>query len=209
VSRKDRTPRIHHLRECDASRKPWKNGRGETREIAISPSGADFASGVFDWRVSRAAVVEDGEFSTFPGHDRVIVLLEGSGLEIEHGVAAPPITLPPLAPYGFRGDWTTHARLRSGPVSDFNVFVSRDRYSAAIEVITEPGAATSMDAEHVLVHCVAGSVEIAIVGTPVLSPFETCWIERTTTRSPVALRATTPSFLAIVVRVSRILHDRG
>lgn len=204
MSPRDRTPRIHHLRECDASRKPWKNGRGETREIAISPSGADFASGIFDWRISRAAVVEDGEFSTFPAHDRVIVLLDGSGLDIEHGTAAPPISLPPLSPYGFRGDWITYARLRSGPVSDFNVFVSRDRYSAAVDVITEPGAAISVDAEHVLVHCVTGSVEIAISGAPVLSPFETCWIERTTTCPLVALRAKTPRFLAIVVRLSPV-----
>lgn len=204
MSPRDRALRIHHLRECDASRKPWKNGHGETREIVISPSGADFASGVFDWRISRAAVVEDGEFSTFPAHDRVIVLLDGSGLDIEHSVDAPPTTLPLLAPYAFRGDWTTHARLRSGPVSDFNVFVSRDRYSAEVEVITELDAAIAVDAEHVLVHCVTGSVELAIAGAPALSPFETCWIEGTTTCSLVALRAKTPRFLAIVVCLSPV-----
>ncbi|MDP1908248.1 MAG: HutD family protein, partial [Hyphomicrobium sp.] len=40
------------LRAKDYRRMPWKNGGGETTEIAISPEGAALDS--FDWRVSMA-----------------------------------------------------------------------------------------------------------------------------------------------------------
>ena len=50
---------------------PWKNGGGETAEIAVSPPGA--ALDDFDWRLSMARVETDGPFSAFPGIDRTLV----------------------------------------------------------------------------------------------------------------------------------------
>jgi environmental stress-induced protein Ves len=44
---------------------PWKNGGGETTEIAVFPDGAGLSD--FDWRVSMARVDGDGPFSSFPG----------------------------------------------------------------------------------------------------------------------------------------------
>jgi len=58
------------LRSADHKRMPWKNGGGETVEIAISPQGAGLAD--FDWRVSMATVASDGPFSVFPGIDRTL-----------------------------------------------------------------------------------------------------------------------------------------
>jgi environmental stress-induced protein Ves len=56
---------------------PWKNGLGTTRELAIYPSGADTES--FLWRISIADVTDAAPFSSFPGVDRSITLLEGAG----------------------------------------------------------------------------------------------------------------------------------
>ena len=53
------------LRSPDHRRMPWKNGRGETTEIAVHPAGASIDD--FGWRVSMAGVAEDGDFSLFPG----------------------------------------------------------------------------------------------------------------------------------------------
>ena len=40
---------------------PWKNGKGQTTELAISENGS---IDDFDWRLSIASVVEDGAFSS-------------------------------------------------------------------------------------------------------------------------------------------------
>ncbi len=53
----------------------WRNGAGETREICCFPP----ATRDFYWRASIATIASNGEFSSFPGVDRVITLLEGGG----------------------------------------------------------------------------------------------------------------------------------
>jgi environmental stress-induced protein Ves len=62
-------------------RLPWKNGKGETIELAINEGGslADF-----DWRISMASVTEDGPFSDFSGYQRHLLLLKGIGIELTH-----------------------------------------------------------------------------------------------------------------------------
>lgn len=40
------------LRASDHKRMPWKNGKGETVEIAVFPEGASVDT--FDWRISMA-----------------------------------------------------------------------------------------------------------------------------------------------------------
>jgi environmental stress-induced protein Ves len=62
------------LRFDDLKAVPWKNGLGVTREIAVEPVGASMDD--FLWRVSIADVDTASPFSTFPGIDRTIVLLE-------------------------------------------------------------------------------------------------------------------------------------
>src|SRR5471032_2321477 len=67
-------------RSADLHATPWKNGGGVTRELAAFPPHSNFAD--FIWRVSVADVHADGAFSTFPGIDRQIALLEGAGLTL-------------------------------------------------------------------------------------------------------------------------------
>ena len=66
------------LRAADHRTMPWKNGGGSTTEIAAAPDGAGIDA--FDWRVSMAVVAADGPFSEFPGIDRTLSILDGSGL---------------------------------------------------------------------------------------------------------------------------------
>ncbi len=49
---------------------PWRNGQGQTTEIALAGRPDDFA-----WRVSLAEVARDSDFSPFPGVDRIIMLV--------------------------------------------------------------------------------------------------------------------------------------
>ncbi len=109
---------------------PWKNGGGVTREIALGPTGAGLAN--FDWRVSLADVSEFGPFSTFPGVDRTLTVLDGQ-LRLAFGEAA-PITLtsgsPPLT---FPADVVCHGFPVDGRALDLNVMVRRARYQAHVE----------------------------------------------------------------------------
>jgi environmental stress-induced protein Ves len=62
------------LRASTHKAMPWKNGGGETAEIAVFPEGASMQD--FGWRVSMAKVTENGPFSLFPDIDRTLSILE-------------------------------------------------------------------------------------------------------------------------------------
>ena len=73
---------------------PWKNGGGTTRQVACWPPGA--GSDDFDWRVSIATIAASGPFSTFPGIDRTIMLLDGPGVHLRSWCGA-TVLLPTCA----------------------------------------------------------------------------------------------------------------
>jgi environmental stress-induced protein Ves len=113
-------------RQQDYRRMAWKNGGGETAEIAVFPQGATLDS--FDWRISMATVAVDGPFSLFPGVDRTLSVLEGEGLiltpesrgAIHLARTSPPVTFP--------SDLPVTARLARGPIVDLNVMTRRGRF---------------------------------------------------------------------------------
>ena len=119
--------RIRHLREADYLRQRWKNGGGWTTQLAAAGSGDDF-----DWRVSIAEIESDGPFSTFPGCDRHIALLDGNGMRLEFDSAQPALLEQRLQFVRFMGEWKTYGALIDGPVRDFNLIARRDRVKAEI-----------------------------------------------------------------------------
>jgi uncharacterized protein len=129
------TRSVRHLTPADARDTPWRNGRGTTREIAIAPAGASFERGDFRWRVAIAGVAEDGPFSSFPGFERLIVVIRGDGLVLHHGREAPPAVVLPFEPHRFDGSWRTEARLRRDAVTDFNVLFDPASVHATIDVL--------------------------------------------------------------------------
>lgn len=68
------------LRASEYKTMPWKNGGGVTVEIAIHPPSASMDA--FDWRISMATVAQDGPFSSFPGIDRTLAIIEGNGMAL-------------------------------------------------------------------------------------------------------------------------------
>lgn len=116
----------------------WKNGGGETREIAAFPPGAGFDD--FDWRLSIATIAEDGAFSAFPGIDRRLILLAGNGVALqlddgaEHVLQAGDLL-------AFAGDQAVRSRLLDGSVQDLNVMLRRGRVTARIDRLTLQGTA--------------------------------------------------------------------
>ena len=67
----------------DRLAKPWKNGGGVTRDVAIAPPDAGLDT--FDWRISFADVASDGPFSPFPDIDRTLTVVDGEGLALRFG----------------------------------------------------------------------------------------------------------------------------
>ena len=111
------------LRAGNYRRMKWRNGGGETAEVALFPENA--GPDDFDWRVSMARVESAGPFSLFPGVDRTLSILEGEGvvLDIEGRL---PVRLTGVSePYGFPADVAVHAGLVAGPVTDLNVMTRR------------------------------------------------------------------------------------
>lgn len=111
------------LRAKDYKRMPWKNGGGETQEIAVFPEGASV--GDFDWRLSMATVATDGPFSVFPGIDRIITIIDGDAMTLSIEGREPVLLDQSSEPYAFPGDAPTSGALRNGTIADLNLMVRR------------------------------------------------------------------------------------
>jgi hypothetical protein len=108
-----------HLTPADYTRQPWKNGRGTTTELwRLERDGQLLV------RLSRAAVVEDGPFSLFPGIERNLTVLSGPGFRLTG--AGIDLRCDPLVPVAFPGDVAvTASETRGRPSDDFNVMTAR------------------------------------------------------------------------------------
>lgn len=108
-----------HLTDTDYTRQPWKNGRGTTVELWR----LDGPDGLLV-RLSRAAVVEGGPFSVFPGIERNLTVLSGPGFRLTGGGL--DFRCEALVPVAFPGDVALMASETAGQQSDdFNVMTAR------------------------------------------------------------------------------------
>jgi uncharacterized protein len=104
-------------------RMPWKNGGGETTEIAIAPAGASLND--FNWRISMARIDSAGPFSTFPAVDRTLSVIAGEGLDLTFADGRVAHLDRDSAPFVFAADAPVEATLVGGPIKDLNVMTRR------------------------------------------------------------------------------------
>jgi environmental stress-induced protein Ves len=150
---------VRILRSADYRRMPWKNGGGETTEIAVWPEGSGLDD--FGWRVSMARVERDGPFSAFPGVDRTLAILEGEGLRLSVAGRAAVNLDAGAAPYSFPGDQPTDSSLLGGPITDLNVMTRRGQFAHTVRRIDVSGEAEiASEAETVLLLCHRGSASL-------------------------------------------------
>jgi environmental stress-induced protein Ves len=135
---------------------PWKNGGGITRELACYPAGASMSD--FIWRVSIADVGQSGPFSSFPGIERIITLLDGDGMQLQFENGARHDLTTTLVPYAFRGEDALHAQLAGSPSRDFNLMWRRDTAHGSVEVLRET-TSISVDAT-TLLFCATGEWQV-------------------------------------------------
>jgi len=147
------------LKPSDYRRMPWKNGLGETIEIAVFPRGAGI--GDFDWRVSMATVATDGPFSLFPGIERTLSVLSGDGLTLYRADGTAHGMHEDSAPYSFPADEQVDATLAGGPITDLNVMTRRGRFHHRVERVHLDGSvALPAGEDTVLVFCLQGQASL-------------------------------------------------
>ncbi len=113
---------------------PWKNGKGETIELAVNDGGD--VNG-FDWRLSMATVSEDGAFSDFSGYWRNLVLIEGQGIDLTHDDEYTDSLRELLEFTTFDGGSKTIGKLTDGTIKDFNVMVKQGLYIPQVSTFHE------------------------------------------------------------------------
>ena len=110
---------------------PWRNGGGVTREIARHPREA--SDGSWDWRVSIAEVGKAGDFSAFPGMERVISVIDGELLVLT--VDGEEHAMERYRPFRFSGDAATSSALPTGDIRDLNVIARRSAFKGYLSIL--------------------------------------------------------------------------
>lgn len=143
---------------------PWKNGGGETRELAIAPPGAGLDD--FAWRISCARVGSAGPFSAFAGVDRSLALLSGAGLRLRRGDGRIEALQAGGAVARFAGEEAITATLVEGAVGDLNLMTRRGAWRHRLVPLRLHGRQdVQNDAEAMLIWCQAGAaVECRLPG---------------------------------------------
>lgn len=109
---------IRHLTSADYRQMAWANGKGVTVEMLRIEQG-----GVLHYRISRASVVEAGDFSIFPQIERNLTVISGPGFDLRgEGMDMQAL---PLQPIAFAGDLPIRAEAVTAPSDDFNVMSAR------------------------------------------------------------------------------------
>jgi environmental stress-induced protein Ves len=124
------------IRFADLKAEPWRNGGGVTRQLASRPSaasGEDGQDGAWDWRVSIADVTRAGDFSPFPGMERLLTVIEGDLLLLTVGGAEHPVEK--YRPFRFDGGAATAGALPTGDIRNLNVITRAGAYKAYTSII--------------------------------------------------------------------------
>lgn len=142
------------IRQCNFRTTQWKNGGGITHEIT-----AHQGSGYMIWRLSVAEVVSDGPFSIFEGKERILTVIEGSGIELLHDGGK--ISARPFQPVRFSGELPIDGILTLGGVRNFNLIFDPSQVKAAVELVSPPDIEplTSTSRREFALFCAEGYAE--------------------------------------------------
>ena len=155
---------ITHLPAERYRRMPWKNGAGTTTEIAVYPAGSGLDD--FDWRLAIADLDRSGPFSSFPGVDRLLMLLPPA--EVTLVIDDRERVMAALDVVAFAGGSTVSARLTSGPARDLNLMLRRGRVEATMEaVVLDSERQAASHASLIVVCALEGSVGVESDGARV------------------------------------------
>lgn len=102
------------IHPAEKTNTPWANGRGSTRELAHDARRS--------WRLSMAEIDQDAPFSTFPGIDRILIVVDGEVRLRVDGVEHHLVT---GAAVEFRGESAASALAVGGAAHVVNLMMAR------------------------------------------------------------------------------------
>jgi environmental stress-induced protein Ves len=154
---------------------PWKNGKGETQEIAIDTQTP------FRWRLSLAHLREASAFSLFPDYDRKLVFLGNAPVKMVSGDTT--LSISPLTVFSFEGEKPFQAETPT-ECDDLGLLALRQAVRGGLHVAhyqrSEEIQFPLQGSEH-FVYTIEGVVEFleSTTGSKgVLRAGETLWISR-------------------------------
>jgi uncharacterized protein len=123
---------IRIVRQEELKEGRWRNGMGVSWEIAAHrlDAAADFS-----WRFAKARIDGDVPFSIYPGMDRMFMMLEGGGMDLEFEGGEVLQVRQKFVPHNFSCDVPLNCKLRGGPSMDLNLFWARDKLHANCDVV--------------------------------------------------------------------------
>lgn len=175
---------------------PWNNGQGVTTDVLLWPEGAGRED--FDIRISLAPIVAEVPFSSFPGIDRHITLIEGAELGLEFDDRHERLL--PLVPLYFDSIEAPTSRLPAGAGKVLNVMTRRGVWAAHMQVWRGSGRLTLTADEMLLAYVIAGNWEGA-------RDAASCRLEQgdgLLAEGAGALDLDTPHGTALIARLSRV-----
>ncbi len=135
----------------------WKNGKGETIEMAINTGGT---LEQFDWRLSMASVVEDGVFSNFAGYTRNLILIEGDSINLQHNDNKIDRLNNLLDFATFDGGNKTVGNLPAGAITDFNIIARTSRYNTEVNCYKQALGTKIEVSELCFIYSLCSSIEL-------------------------------------------------
>ncbi|TLM83091.1 HutD family protein [Pseudarthrobacter sp. NamE5] len=125
------------IRFASLKPEPWRNGGGVTRQLASHSASGSANSGDryggWDWRVSIADVTKAGDFSPFPGMERVLTVVEGELLLLT--VDGAEQAMEKYRPFRFPGGAATSAKLPTGDVRNLNVITRSGAFKGYTSIV--------------------------------------------------------------------------
>jgi uncharacterized protein len=118
--------------QSDLKEGRWRNGQGVSWEIA---SHKQAGAADFSWRFAKARIEHNVPFSIYPGMDRIFMMIEGDGMDLEFAGGQILLVHEKFVPHTFSCDVPLNCKLVGGPSLDLNLFTSREEYNAYCEVI--------------------------------------------------------------------------
>lgn len=185
---------ISIIRHSDLAVSRWANGAGATRQVATGPENSGIDS--FEWRVSIADVVGECAFSSFPGIDRTILLIEGQAMVLT--IDGARRELDPLAPVRFVGEAEVTCSVPDGSTRDLNIMCRRGEWSASVEVLDarKPISVVPIPEGITFIACFAGPWSLVEPADHRLGPCDFVRIA-----CPATVQAAEP---LILIRVARV-----
>lgn len=138
---------------------------GETRQLAIFPLNATVAAQDFQWRFSSATVLQDGAFTPFPKHQRLLALRRGAGFTLQVDAHQQQVNSQQQV-LRFAGSAHSYATLISGAIVDINLMVDAslqaNLWSAPCTALFQPWPGPILPGATLLIYADQAPLEICL-----------------------------------------------